>query len=65
MAMDWDDVLKPKVVKTVTVGEDLTTLSVGELEARIATLKEEILRVEAEIAAKKKHEAAAAALFKR
>lgn len=65
MAMDWDDILKPKVVKAVTVGEDLKTLSVAELEARIAVLKEEIARVEAEIAAKRKHEAAAAALFKR
>ena len=65
MALDWDDILKPKVVKTVTVGEDLKTLSVAELEARIGTLRGEIERVEAEIAAKKKHEAAAAALFKR
>ena len=65
MAMDWDDILKPKVVKAVTVGEDLKTLSVAELEARIGVLKEEIARVEAEIAAKRKHEEAAAALFKR
>lgn len=65
MAMDWDDILKPKVVKAVTVGEDLKTLSVAELEARIGVLKEEIARVEAEIAAKRNHEAAAAALFKR
>lgn len=65
MAMDWDDILKPKVVKAVTVGEDLKTLSVAELEARIGVMKEEIARVEAEIAAKRKHEEAAAALFKR
>jgi uncharacterized small protein (DUF1192 family) len=65
MAMDWDDILKPKVVKAVTVGEDLKTLSVAELEARIGVLKEEIARVEAEIAAKRNYEAAAAALFKR
>ena len=35
--MDWDD-LKPKPKKGVTVGEDLKTLSVAELEARIAAL---------------------------
>jgi uncharacterized small protein (DUF1192 family) len=62
--VDWDD-LKPKPVKVATLGENLTTFSVGELEARIAALKEEIARVEAELAAKKAHEAAAAALFKR
>lgn len=65
MAMDWDDILKPKVVKAVSVGEDLKTLSLAELEARIGVLRQEIARVEAEMAAKQKHEAAAAALFKR
>ena len=62
--MDWDE-LKPKPPKAVTVGEDLKTLSVGELEARIVTFTAEIERVKAELQAKKAHEAAAAALFKR
>jgi uncharacterized small protein (DUF1192 family) len=62
--MDWDE-LKPKPPKAVTVGEDLKTLSVAELEARIVTLTAEIERVRAELQAKKAHEAAAAALFKR
>ncbi len=62
--MDWDD-LKPKPPKGVTLGEDLTTLSVAELQARIAALHAEIARVEAELAAKKAHEAAAASIFKR
>jgi uncharacterized small protein (DUF1192 family) len=63
--MDWDD-LKPKPpLKQATLGESLETFSVGELEARIAALKAEIERVEAELASKKSHEAAAAALFKR
>jgi uncharacterized small protein (DUF1192 family) len=62
--MDWDD-LKPKPVKGITVGEDLTTLSVSELEARIATLNAEIERVKGELGAKKAHEAAAASIFKR
>jgi uncharacterized small protein (DUF1192 family) len=62
--MDWDE-LKPKPPKAVTVGEDLKTLSVAELEARIVTFTAEIERVKTELQAKKAHEAAAAALFKR
>lgn len=61
--MDWDD-LAPKPKKGIALGEDLKTLSVSELEARIAELEREIERVKAEIAAKKAHEAAAAAVFK-
>jgi uncharacterized small protein (DUF1192 family) len=62
--MDWDE-LKPKPPKAITVGEDLKTLSVAELEARIVTFTAEIERVRSELQAKKAHEAAAAALFKR
>jgi uncharacterized small protein (DUF1192 family) len=62
--MDWDE-LKPKPPKALTVGEDLKTLSVAELEARIVTFTAEIERVRSELQAKKAHEAAAAALFKR
>jgi uncharacterized small protein (DUF1192 family) len=62
--MDWDD-LKPKAPKGVTLGESLESLSVAELEARIAALRAEIGRVEGELAAKKAHEAAAASIFKR
>ena len=61
--MDWDD-LKPKQPKGVMLGENLESLSVGELEARIAALQQEIERVRSELAAKKAHEAAAAAIFK-
>ena len=60
--MDWDD-LKPKPPKGVTLGESLETLSVGELEARIAALHQEIERVQGELAAEKAHEAAAAAML--
>ena len=35
--MDWDDV-NPKPAKARVVGEDLATLSIGELELRIAAL---------------------------
>jgi uncharacterized small protein (DUF1192 family) len=62
--MDWDDI-RPKAAKAITLGEELASLSVAELDARIAALQQEIARVEAERAAKKAHEAAAAALFKR
>ena len=62
--MDWDE-LKPKPAKAITLGEELRTLSVAELDARIAALAGEIERVKAELQAKKAHEAAAAALFKR
>ena len=59
--MDWDEV-RPKA--QATLGEPLGTLSVAELEARIAALHQEIERVSAELAKKKAHEAAASALFK-
>jgi uncharacterized small protein (DUF1192 family) len=62
--MDWDEVL-PKPVKAITVGDDLRVLSVGELEARIVALEQEIVRVRDELQAKRAHEQAASALFKR
>ena len=62
--MDWDD-LKPKAPKGICLGESLESLSVAELDLRIGALKQEIERVKAELAAKKAHEAAAAAVFKR
>ena len=62
--MDWDEP-RPKPSKAITVGEDLTTLSVAELGKRIVALTAEIERIKAELQTKKSHEAAAAALFKR
>jgi len=62
--MDWDDI-KPKPATGVTIGDNLSSLSVGELEARIKDLEKEIVRVRAELDAKRKHEDAASALFKR
>jgi uncharacterized small protein (DUF1192 family) len=62
--MDWDDVRsQPKPV--IAIGEPLATLSVRELEERIAALEQEILRVRTEIASKRAHEQAASAIFKR
>jgi uncharacterized small protein (DUF1192 family) len=62
--MDWDDAL-PKPKTQAAVGDNLATLSVGELEARIKNFEAEIERVRAELKKKQSHEAAAAALFKR
>jgi uncharacterized small protein (DUF1192 family) len=62
--MDWDEV-RAKPGRTITVGESLDNVSLAELEARVAALAAEIERVKAEIAKKRAHEAAAAAIFKR
>ena len=61
--MDWDE-QTPRPAKAVTLGEDLRTLSVSELEQRLMQLAHETERVRAEMQAKKAHEAAAAAVFK-
>ena len=47
------------------IGQDLATLSVGELAERIDLLREEISRLETEKAAKSTTRSAADALFKR
>jgi uncharacterized small protein (DUF1192 family) len=62
--VDWDDV-RPKPKLGPSVGEPLDSLGISELQGRIAALKEEIVRVEVELARKKAHEAAAAQVFKR
>jgi uncharacterized small protein (DUF1192 family) len=62
--MDWDDD-RPRPAAPVTVGEPLANFSIAELEARISALTQEIERVAEELRAKRAHEAAAAALFKR
>ena len=62
--MDWDE-QKPKPRKSIAIGDNLETLSLAELEARIASFNAEIDRLRAEIARKKTHNAAAEGLFKR
>jgi len=63
--MDWDDIV-PKSPKTgPVIGETLETLSVAELEVRIRALEAEIVRVRGELDAKRRHEEAASALFKK
>lgn len=60
----FDD--EPKKKKTVhEIGQDLSLLSVGELNERIAALRAEIGRLEAELSVKGSTKSAAEALFKR
>ncbi len=62
--MDWDEIAPKKPKADAAVGDNLLTLSVAELEARIAAFEAEIERVKTELAAKRRHEQAASALFK-
>ncbi len=59
----FDDEPKKKP-KTHVVGEDVTLLSAGELAERIDQMKQEIARLEAEIAKRGSSRAAAEGLFK-
>jgi uncharacterized small protein (DUF1192 family) len=61
-AVDDDD--RPKKKVGHEIGQDLTLLSAGELRARITVLKEEIARLEADIAKKQAVKKAADAFFK-
>ena len=62
-AIDEDD--RPKKKITHEIGQDLTLLSVGELTERIALLKEEIARLEANMAGKRASKSAADQFFKK
>ena len=62
MAMD-DELPKKKPVHEI--GQDLSLLSVEELAERIATLKAEIARLEASMAAKRASRTSADQFFKR
>ena len=62
-AMDEDDRPKKKVAHEI--GQDLTLLSVEELAARVALMKEEIARLEADMTKKRATRAAADQFFKR
>jgi uncharacterized small protein (DUF1192 family) len=65
MAIDPDDIA-PKIPKTVlTVGEDISSLSHFELEARIAELETEIARTREAMKARALTKNAAAAFFKK
>ena len=62
-AIDEDD--RPKKKISHEIGQDLTLLSVHELTARIALLKDEIARLEADIAKKQATRSAADQFFKK
>jgi uncharacterized small protein (DUF1192 family) len=62
-AIDEDD--KPKKKRAHEIGQDLTLLSAGELEDRIALLKDEMARLEADRARKQAMKSAADAFFKK
>jgi uncharacterized small protein (DUF1192 family) len=62
-AIDEDDRPKKKLIHEI--GQDLTLLSVGELTERVALLKEEIARLEANMASKQASKSAADLFFKK
>jgi uncharacterized small protein (DUF1192 family) len=60
-----DDEDRPKKKLVHEIGQDLTLLSVGELTERVALLKEEIARLEANMASKQASKSAADLFFKK
>jgi uncharacterized small protein (DUF1192 family) len=60
-----DDDDRPKKKITHDIGQDLSLLSVKELQERIALLKEEIVRLEASIAGKQTSRNVADQFFKK
>lgn len=62
--MSRDDEDAPKKKRKHELGEDLSAFSLDELAERIAVLREEIVRVEAAIAAKRESARVAASFFK-
>ena len=62
-AIDEDD--KPKKKIAHEIGQDLTLLSVDELAARVQLMRDEISRLEADMAQKRVSRSAADQFFKR
>jgi uncharacterized small protein (DUF1192 family) len=60
-----DDEDRPKKKLVHEIGQDLTLLSVRELTERIALLKEEIARLESNMAGKQASKSAADLFFKK
>ena len=63
--MDSDDLQPRKKPPEILLGEDISTHSAHELQARIQRLEEEIARSKAEIAARHATRSAAENFFKR
>jgi uncharacterized small protein (DUF1192 family) len=62
-AIDPDDLPKKKIAHEI--GQELSLLSVGELAERIGLLKDEIARLESEMARKHASQRAADSFFKK
>ncbi|MGU3283560.1 DUF1192 domain-containing protein [Methylobacterium mesophilicum] len=60
-----DDDDRPRKAIAHEIGQPLDTLSLSDLDARVALLQEEIARIEAARAAKQVAQGAADAFFKR
>lgn len=66
MALDLFPDDAPRLVSTShEIGQDLSSLSLFELEERIIILRQEIMRLEQAISEKKSTQAAADAFFKK
>lgn len=61
----WDDDDKPRKAPAHQIGQPLDTLSLADLDERIAMLRAEIARIEAARAAKEAAQSSADAFFKR
>jgi len=62
-AIDDDDRPKKKIVHEI--GQELSLLSVGELNERVTVLKDEIARLEANIKSKQSFKSSADQFFKK
>ena len=65
MAIDLDELLPRKPKLELVIGQDISALSVIELQARIRTLEDEIVRTREALKAREATKNAADAFFKR
>jgi len=65
MAVDLDELMPRKPKAETVLGQDLSAMSVHELEARIAALEEEIVRTRDALRSRSTTKSAADAFFKR
>ena len=65
MAIDLDELMPRKPKIDVVLGQDISALSVIELEARIAALEAEIVRTREALKARDATKSAAESIFKR
>jgi uncharacterized small protein (DUF1192 family) len=65
MAIDPEELAPRKPKPEIVIGEDLSALSVFELEARIQTLENEIARTKVSLSTRASTKSAADAFFKR